>query len=173
MIRPEDGALEVNEGWRSCPYVADGGVGIGFAVQDYLARCEDEEFEHSLANIRKAAEAQLYLEPGLFSGRAGMILFMSRPHPPGLAYKRDPVVAAQVRRLAWHALSYDGHLAFPGEQLLRLSMDLTTGAAGLLLAIGAALHSQPVHLPFLERPTGRPAERAQELVVAPSPGERR
>jgi tRNA A-37 threonylcarbamoyl transferase component Bud32 len=173
MVRPEDGALEVNEGWRSCPYLADGGVGIGFALQDYLARREDEDFEESLAKIRKAAEAQLYLEPGLLYGRAGMILFLSRPHPPGTACQRDPVVAAQVRRLAWHALTYKDHLAFPGDRLVRLSMDLTTGAAGVLLAMGAALHARPVHLPFLERPPARGAERERELTLATDSEERR
>jgi hypothetical protein len=28
-------------------------------------------------------------------------------------------------------------------------MDLATGTAGVLLALGAALHEEPVHLPFL------------------------
>jgi hypothetical protein len=28
-------------------------------------------------------------------------------------------------------------------------MDLATGSAGVLLALGAALHGEPVHLPFL------------------------
>jgi hypothetical protein len=46
-------------------------------------------------------------------------------------------------------MSYKGHLAFPGGHLLRLSMDMGTGTAGLLLALGAALHDEPVHLPFL------------------------
>jgi hypothetical protein len=46
-------------------------------------------------------------------------------------------------------MSYRGNLAFPGDQLLRLSMDLGSGTAGILLALGAALHDAPVHLPFL------------------------
>jgi hypothetical protein len=33
--------------------------------------------------------------------------------------------------------------------LLRLSMDLFTGTAGVMLAAGAALNEHPVHLPFL------------------------
>jgi hypothetical protein len=40
-------------------------------------------------------------------------------------------------------------MAFPGTGLLRLSMDLATGNAGVLLALGAALHDQPVHAPLL------------------------
>jgi tRNA A-37 threonylcarbamoyl transferase component Bud32 len=156
ITRPEDGALEVNEGWRSCPYVSDGGVGIAFALQDYLARREDEEFADALAATRRAAEAQFYVEPGLFYGRAGMLLFLCREHAPGTATD-DPLVAAQIRRLSWHALPYKRHLAFPGERLVRLSMDLTTGTAGVLLAMGSALHSEPVHLPFLQSPRLRQA----------------
>jgi hypothetical protein len=55
----------------------------------------------------------------------------------------------QVRRLSWHALSHRGQLAFPGDQMLRLSTDLATGSAGVLLALGAAQHDELVHLPFL------------------------
>jgi len=155
IARREDGALEVNEGFRSFPYLADGSVGIALALQDYLARREDEHFAEALAAIRKAAESLLYMMPGLFYGRAGMILFLSREHPPGSAAQRDPVVADHVRRLAWHAIAYEGHLAFPGDRLVRLSMDLTTGSAGVLLALGAALGPGRPHLPFLERPTPR------------------
>ena len=52
-------------------------------------------------------------------------------------------------RLARHACRLDGRLAFPGEQLMRLSMDLATGGAGVVLALGAACHPTPVGLPFL------------------------
>ncbi len=56
-------------------------------------------------------------------------------------------------RLAWHAVPYAGHVAFAGDQLSRLSMDLGTGAAGVLLALAAMSSERPVGLPFL-RPTG-------------------
>jgi len=77
-----------------------------------------------------------------------MILSLSRTAGRGDGAV-DAAVAEHVRRLSWHAMGYQGHLAFPGEQLMRLSMDLATGTAGVLLALGAALHDSPVHLPFL------------------------
>ena len=72
-------------------------------------------------------------------------------------------MALHVRNLAWHALSYRGHLAFPGEELHRLSMDFATGAAGVLFALGAALHDEPVALPLLG-----PGSRAADAGVEPS-----
>jgi class III lanthionine synthetase len=142
------GALHVNEGGRTLPYIEDGSVGIGFVIDDYLALREDEQFADAAPKIRKAATSGFYVLPGLLHGRAGMVLYHSRGLAPGTGGE-DRVVATHARRLEWHALSYDGHLAFPGSQLLRLSMDLGTGTAGVLLALGAAFHEDPVHLPFL------------------------
>jgi hypothetical protein len=145
----DDGAIGVNEGWRTMPYLADGSVGIGMVIDEFLVHRQDDALADAAARIRGAAESQFYIEPGLFYGRAGMILYLSRKRPLGQG-PSDPVVDGHIRRLSWHALSYEGHLAFPGEQLLRLSMDLASGTAGVLLAVGAALHDQPVSLPFLE-----------------------
>jgi tRNA A-37 threonylcarbamoyl transferase component Bud32 len=159
----DDGAMDVNEGWRTMPYFADGSVGIGLVLAEYLMHRQDERFSAAAAAIRRTAECPFYIEPGLFWGRAGMILYLSRAHAPATA-AQDPVVASHIRRLAWHAMTYKGHLAFPGEQLLRLSMDLATGTAGVLLAMGTALHDEPVGLPFLPA-VAAAAERGAEPVL--------
>jgi hypothetical protein len=142
----DSGAMEVNEGWRTMPYLAVGSVGVGFALDEYLARRSDDQFADASLAINKAATARMYVQSGLFAGRAGILLFLAgrTPRP-----REDERVAAQVRSLAWHALPYGDGLAFPGDQLLRLSMDVATGTAGVLLALGAALHDEPVHLPLL------------------------
>ena len=157
ILRDDDGSMEVNEGWRTMPYLADGSVGVGLVLDHYLAHRQDDHFATAAAAIRRAAELPFYVEPGLFHGRAGMILHLSRGYPSGTA-ARHGTVAAQLRRLGWHAINYQGYLAFPGEELLRLSMDLATGNAGVLLAVGTALHPEPVHLPFLAVPLSVPAE---------------
>jgi tRNA A-37 threonylcarbamoyl transferase component Bud32 len=163
----DDGAMDVNEGWRTMPYLADGSVGIGLVLTEYLAHREDERFSVAAAAIRRTAQCAFYIEPGLFWGRAGMILYLSRAHAPAVT-AQDAVVAAHIRRLAWHAMTYQGHLVFPGEELLRLSMDLATGTAGVLLALGAALHDEPVGLPFLPAPAAAP--RGSELVLTTEEG---
>ncbi|MEH0467519.1 class III lanthionine synthetase LanKC [Streptomyces sp. B21-097] len=148
VVRAE-GSMEVNEGYRTMPYLADGSVGVGMVLEDFLEQRADDQFATAVHAIREASRASFYVEPGLFDGVAGMILHRSRTHPPGTAAARDPVVAAHIRRLARHACRLDGRLAFPGEQLMRLSMDLATGGAGVVLALGAACHPTPTGLPFL------------------------
>jgi tRNA A-37 threonylcarbamoyl transferase component Bud32 len=140
----KNGAMHVDDGSRVLPYLGRGSVGIGMVIDDYLVHREDERFRAAQAPIRTAALTRYYAQSGLFSGRAGMLLHLAR--------QRDTRTAMHVRDMAWHALSYEGGLSFPGENLLRMSMDLGTGTAGVLLAMGAALHDEPVHLPFLSAP---------------------
>jgi class III lanthionine synthetase len=152
VVRP-NGTLEVNEGWRSMPYLAAGSAGIGLVLDEYLARRPDEHFAERLARIERTCRSTMYILPGLFTGRAGILLYLAGRSPAPVT---DPLVTKQIRGLAWHALPYAGGMAFPGTALLRLSMDLATGTAGILLALGAALHNEPVHAPLLT-PTRRTA----------------
>lgn len=145
----DNGTLEVNEGWRTMPYLAVGSAGIGLAIDEYLARRPDEpdpRFAEALARIERTCASTMYILPGLFTGRAGILLYLAgRTSEPAA----DPNIAKQVRNLAWHVLPYADGFAFPGTGLLRLSMDLATGTAGVLLALGAVLGPEPISLPLL------------------------
>lgn len=152
VVRP-NGALEVNEGWRTMPYLGQGSVGIGLVLDQYLRHRADERFAEASAGVRRAARSPFYAQTGLFAGRAGIIAYLATLTDD--PRQRDEL-AGQLHRLAWHALPYGGGTAFPGEQLLRLSMDLGTGTAGVLLALASARHDEPVALPFLAPLAGAP-----------------
>ncbi|MHC5909252.1 class III lanthionine synthetase LanKC, partial [Streptomyces sp. S6] len=151
----ESGSLEVDEGWRTMPYLGDGSAGLGAVLDDYLGHAPDEAFEQARAGILTAATCRFYAQPGLFQGRAGMILHLARTTAPGA---RPDRLTAQIDALDWLAMPYQGRLAFPGHQMMRLSMDLATGTAGCLLALASALADEPdaAHLPFLPPPARRP-----------------
>jgi hypothetical protein len=155
------GALKVDEGWRLMPYLDGGSVGIGLAIDDFLAHRRDPRFEQAVAGIQAAACSTFFAQPSLFRGRAGMLMYLSRGRAPGHA-AGDPRVAAHVRRLAWHAISYRGGTAFPGETLFRLSMDLATGTAGVLLGLAAALSPDGAGLPW-HRPAQHPVVPAASI----------
>ncbi|MCL7425024.1 class III lanthionine synthetase LanKC [Streptomyces sp. YS415] len=155
-VRGVSGTLQVDEGWRTMPYLGAGSVGIGMVIDDYLLHRHDEDLDQARRDIVQAAQATFYAQPGLFRGVAGMVLHLARTHADGPGTAPEDV-RRQVGCLTWHAMSYDGHLAFPGEQMMRLSMDLATGTAGVLLALSAALGDRPAQLPFLP-----PLRRAHE-----------
>lgn len=157
----EDGTLQVDQDWRTLPYLDEGSVGIGLVLARYLAHRQDDEFAAALVGLQAVTRAGYFVQSGLFTGRAGMIAALgmwSKGAPvsgttPAIPNEGpDPAMTELIRWLSWHALPYGGGLAFAGDQLLRLSMDFATGTAGILFAIGTALHDQPVALPFLEPP---------------------
>ncbi|MDT0453964.1 class III lanthionine synthetase LanKC [Streptomyces hesseae] len=150
-VRTANGSLDVDEGWRTMPYLGDGSVGIGAVLDDYLAHVPDpdEDLTEARAAILVAARSRFYAQPGLFQGRAGMIWHLGRTTAPGAA---PADLAAQVAALGWYGIPYQGDLAFPGHQMMRLSMDLATGTAGCLLALGSV--RGVARLPFLPPPKG-------------------
>jgi hypothetical protein len=155
-IRTDDGTLQVNQDWRTLPYLDEGSAGIGLVLARYLAHREDDAFGAALSDLKLATHSQYYVQAGLFAGRSGMIACLGMGMRPTASStkKHDPEVAEQIRRLSWHALPYGGGLSFPGDQLLRHSMDFATGTAGVLFALGTALHDPPVFLPFFQPPGG-------------------
>jgi predicted Ser/Thr protein kinase len=139
-------------------YLDGGSAGWALAAHEYLRRRDDAELSRAVDGVRLACRSRFVREPGLIRGRAGFIAALSRLGTPA-----DLVVARdQVRRLAWHVQPYRGHLAFPGLKLLRLSMDLATGSAGILLALGSVLAPAGLDvLPFVETRLIHPAREGR------------
>jgi tRNA A-37 threonylcarbamoyl transferase component Bud32 len=151
----EDGTLQVDQGWRTLPYLDEGSVGIALVLARYLTHRQDEDFSHALTGLQAVTKSSFFVQPGLFGGRSSMIAargMMLRAAGGLPAGGPDPQITELARWLAWHAMPYGSGLAFVGDHLLRLSMDFATGTAGVLFALGAALHDRPVFLPFCEPP---------------------
>jgi hypothetical protein len=118
-IKIDDGSLQVNQDWRTLPYLDEGSVGIGLVLTRYLVHSEDEAFAAALSDICLAAQSPYYVQPGLFTGRSSMIAALGMGMRPAVALTKenpDPQLAAQISRLSWHALPYGDGLAFPGNQ---------------------------------------------------------
>jgi hypothetical protein len=143
-----DGTLQVDQGWRTLPYLGEGSVGIALVLHRYLSHRADEEFATALDGLRRVTRCGFFVMPGLFRGRSGLLAAHAMLTRAG--GEPDAQTTELIRWLAWHSLPYGGGLAFPGEQLMRLSMDFATGTAGVLFALGTALHDAPVFLPFSE-----------------------
>ncbi|WP_067184295.1 class III lanthionine synthetase LanKC [Microtetraspora niveoalba] len=158
-VRAADGSLQVNQGWRHLPYLDEGSVGIALVLARYLSHRPDEDLARSLDDLLAVTRSAYFVQPGLFTGRAGVIAALA------MTRRSDPGLAAQIRGLLWHMLPYGEGVAFPGDGLLRLSMDFSTGTAGVLFALGAALHEEPVFLPFSQPPGQRlPSQRSGKEV---------
>ncbi|MCC3779995.1 lanthionine synthetase C family protein, partial [Streptomyces sp. UNOB3_S3] len=125
--------VHVRAGRRRLTTLGGGGAGVALALHEYLRHREDAHFAGLRDRIRAGLGTELLLSSGLFEGHAGLLYALV--HLGGPADAR----AAQLRGLGLHAVRFQGRLAFPMDGLLRLSMDLATGTAGVLLAVHAAL----------------------------------
>ncbi|MEV0588505.1 class III lanthionine synthetase LanKC [Nonomuraea sp. NPDC050310] len=132
-------------GLATPPGLGCGAAGTAWVLEEFLTHRPGVELEAARTVLDRAARPAFSLLPGLFNGRAGTLAYLAR-RPD------DPGVEEQLQGLGWHAVRYRADLAFPGEGLTRLSMDLATGSAGVLLAVGAALHDERVSLPLMLSP---------------------
>ncbi|MFE4177055.1 class III lanthionine synthetase LanKC [Streptomyces sp. NPDC056909] len=121
--------VHVRNGDERITAPARGSAGIGLVLHEYLRHEPDAHFAHLLAGIRGSLGIELMLSPGLFDGHAGLLYAMTRLG--GTRADQD----LQLRALGRHAVGYEGRPAFALEGLLRLSMDLATGTAGVLIAV--------------------------------------
>jgi serine/threonine protein kinase len=152
-ITADDGSLQAKDGeTRTLPYVGVGSAGVLMVLEQLAAKLAvasriDSLSVESLPELRKACEGEFMVYPSLMNGRGGLMaaLAMGERRAPDPANRA--VIDRHLARLAWHAVPHGGGLAFPGNELLRLSMDVNTGGAGVLLALAATLDGAPV-LPF-------------------------
>jgi hypothetical protein len=141
-----DGSVNLHDDRnRLIPYLGEGSAGVGLALHAYLQWRDDERLRRFLAGIRRSARIPFTIQPGLFRGRAGLIVFLAQT---GVAANNE-AIRMHLRHLSWHAAPFADGVAFAGENLMRLSMDLGTGTAGVLLAIAHAAGNIPGALPPL------------------------
>lgn len=132
----EGGALHVDEGYRILLYLRSGSVGIGVALQAFLEQRYNARFADSLAAVRRTCAIDFALLPGLFDGTAG-VLYGARAITP-----TDQELLERHRRQVRRRLVHrEGKIFCPGDGLIRLSSDLATGSAGVLLALSSGAPS--------------------------------
>ncbi|MEV4051497.1 class III lanthionine synthetase LanKC [Amycolatopsis sp. NPDC049688] len=146
-VEADDGSLQVRDGVaRTLPYAGVGSAGILLVAEQLARHRPDAEACESVAALRDACRGEFVMHPGLLNGRCGLAVAL------GVNTNADQSVRAAIDQhlawLAWYAVPYKGGLAFPGDRLLRLSMDVKTGSAGILLSLAALLDGHEV-LPFM------------------------
>ncbi|MDN3243174.1 class III lanthionine synthetase LanKC [Glycomyces tritici] len=152
------------------PYWLSGSAGVGGAALRFWLRFQEEDLQRFVDDLVVDASRKYTMMPGYLSGLSGMGDFLLDVHS---FTGKDEALRGACRvaeGIAIFAREEDGHLLFPGSQLLRHSADFATGAAG----IGMFLHRLegvraggdpgpvqllPDHLPQRAKPRPTPGER--------------
>lgn len=141
---------------RVFPYLFAGSAGYAAVLSRYLARRPDAEFptatDHSpaeaLERSLKACTVRFAVFPGLFTGLAGLAAVLA---DAGRRMRRPDLLDAAVagaRGLFRSAVPRPAGVGWLGEPGQRLSADLWSGSAGVLLALRTVLDTAP---PGVER----------------------
>lgn len=145
-VRLPDGTYHVLlDGYRHVPYLDGGSSGIALAAREYLTHQDDRQMADFVDSVQYLCNSDFVREPSLFLGRSGLLATLALLSAPA---QRETVLR-QASKLGVHAVHRNGTLLFPGERMLRFSSDLSTGAAGVLLALHTAFNPGAGLFPFL------------------------
>ena len=113
------------------PYWRYGAAGVGSALIRFAAALDDERYLDLAVKAARYSSAKYVVFPGQFIGLSGMGEFLLDMH----RFTGDERYLHDARRLAESILLFriprPGGVAFPGEELIRLSTDYGTGSAGI------------------------------------------
>ncbi|MFD9704410.1 class III lanthionine synthetase LanKC [Lentzea sp. NPDC059081] len=144
-----DGSLQVRDGTlRTLPYVGIGGAGIALVLTELARTAPNRPCVAKLPELLTGCTGEFVIQPAFTLGRAGLMATLAHANRDLRDERFDHAVEMHRKALGWHAVRYGDGLAFPGVQLRRLSMDLNTGGAGVLLALASTVDATPP-LPFL------------------------
>ncbi|NNH69088.1 protein kinase/lanthionine synthetase C family protein [Nocardia uniformis] len=120
---------------RNMPYLACGSAGYLHVLARYLGRRPDPELTELSRTCARAVDIRFTASPGLFRGQAGMVLV----HADIAARFPDqnllPDAPARGAALFKYAIASESGVRWLGGRGQRLSADLATGSAGILLAL--------------------------------------
>ncbi|GAA0627521.1 class III lanthionine synthetase LanKC [Kutzneria viridogrisea] len=163
-VQRPNGTVQVRDGGlRTLPYLEVGSAGIALVLGELSDHLPEARSVESLPGLHTALLPEFVIFPGLLAGRAGVLATLHRARQRTPDAELDAAVSTHLRRLGWHSVSYQGELAFPGTELLRLSMDLATGTAGVLRVLAGIQDGHGAFLPFL-RDQRQPVKREVPLL---------
>lgn len=128
---------------RKMPYLYCGSAGVLHVATRYLRAVGDERLEAAVPRLLRQLQVPFTIMPGLYSGTAGLgFVLAERAMLTGGEVEREAAVRAG-KALFRYAIPHSGGVAFLGDQLMRLSADLYSGSAGILLFLTQLLDPRP------------------------------
>jgi serine/threonine protein kinase len=122
-----------------------GSAGLAMVTRAILRERTDEHLQQARNSLLSMAYSQYAVPGGLFKGRSGAVLALVDHDQP----TNTAILHSHVEALGWEAVSpAPGRIDFIGDHGHRLSTDLATGSAGVLIALEAVACRAPL-LPFI------------------------
>lgn len=131
--RDENGLLQTNDTTRMLPYLAGGSSGIAIAIHQIEDIVEPYRFDKDLEDILGLRNMQVCFNGGLFRGYGSFILLYNVSH-----YCKNSTPNMEdvlLMRLNNYVVEDEDNLYLVGDYGRKLSYDLFSGSAGILLTL--------------------------------------
>ncbi|KIF67051.1 hypothetical protein HY68_35385 [Streptomyces sp. AcH 505] len=128
---------------RRMPYLYCGSAGVLHVATRYLRDTDDERLAGATPRLLKALTTNYTGMSGLCQGLSGLALTLAEhAELTGSQESRRLAIDAAAGLFA-HAVPHPTGVRFLGDQMLRMSADLWSGSAGVLLALDEVLSPAP------------------------------
>jgi serine/threonine protein kinase len=130
---------------RGFPYLSNGSMGLGVAITALNYTNKAIYFEDDILAIIKSANHRISLEAGLTDGVSGFLLVN--------CFQKNAVILDETLcALNLFLIERSESLLMPGRMFLKLSSDLQTGVAGVILGLKSAMERRMLlWLPLLDK----------------------
>jgi hypothetical protein len=142
---------------RNMPYLATGSAGYVRVLSRYLTVRDDPELVDVMRRCLRACTIRRTVAGGLFFGQAGLALALGEVAD---LHDRPDLAASGLdagRAMFKHAVPHATGIRWTGDRGGRLSAELWSGSAGMLLALHRLIAGTPDPLFTLDRHVGPPA----------------
>lgn len=133
-IFDEEKAYHIDDGHRLFPYLAGGSAGLIIALLEYNITTREKNLDKELMGFAKIAESKSFYNCGLYRGTTGILATSSLIDD----YQNNQDITLTQKTLnilALHLLENEKYIYVPGDSCYRLSGDVFSGSAGLLLVL--------------------------------------
>ena len=132
-IRDEYGVLHTDDKFRILPYLAGGSAGIAIAIHQLQEFLPQDMFKDELRDILKMNMTRVCYNGGLFRGFGSFILVSNIEH---CCDSNAPDITSKLlHHLNNYIVEDDNNMFIAGDYGYKLSHDLYTGSAGILLTL--------------------------------------
>lgn len=131
-ISDENGLLQTDDNTRVLPYLAGGSIGIALAIHQIQDLIEPHTYDAEIEGIMKLRNTQVCFNGGLFRGFGSFIVLNNLFS----CYKKDEIdIKKLLKCLNNYTVEDENNLYLVGDYGRKLSFDLFSGSAGILLAL--------------------------------------
>lgn len=138
--------MQYAQGFRILPYLSMGSVGLGILISQN-ADIVDKKYMHVLESLYKATKTNFCISPGLFNGFSGLKLGQMMMNK---YLKKDDVqeiIKSVYSGISQHLIKFGNGSCVAGDSGMRLTTDVASGFAGLVLVLESIATDEFLLLP--------------------------